>query len=171
MKFFTTAKLTRMGITAGLYIVLSLIVFPVASGSIQLRLSEALTLLPLVFPETAIGVFVGCALSNLITGCAVFDIILGSLITLLAGVLTAVIGKVIKNKPLKLFVGGLFPVLLNAFLLPLIWWYCYGQLDFLYIVQVCFLLISQSVAIYGVGIPACLFSEKAKNKGLKGFTN
>lgn len=171
MKYFTTAKIARMGITAGLYIVLSLIVFPVASGAVQLRISEGLTLLPLLFPETAISLFIGCLLSNLITGCAPMDVLLGSAITLVAGILTAIIGKAIKNTPCKIFVGGLFPVLLNAFLLPLIWWYCYGRLDYLYIVQVAFLLVGQTVAVYAVGTPVYIFSKKAKDKGFKGFTD
>lgn len=171
MKIFTTAKLTRMGITAGLYIVLSLVVFPISSGAIQVRISEGLTLLPLIFPETAIALCVGCLLTNLITGCMLFDVFLGSLITLVAGLLTALIGKVIKNSVLKITIGGLFPVLLNAFLLPLIWWYCYGQLDYLYIVQVALVLVGQAVSVYAVGSIIYIATKKAKDKGLKGFTD
>ncbi len=148
---FTTKKIAVCGIISALYVALSLITFPVASGNIQIRLSEGLTLLPLIFPESVIAVFIGCLLSNLLTGCAVFDIIFGSLITLLAGILTYFVGEIIKKTPLKIFVGGLFPVLLNAFLLPLIWYYCYGKLEYLYIVQASFLIASQSLSVYLVG--------------------
>ena len=139
------------GIVASLYIVLSLITFPVASGAIQFRLSEGLTLLPLIMPQAIVGLFIGCALSNLITGCMLLDIILGSIITLVAGVLTYLTGRAIKNTPLKIFVGGLFPVLLNAMLLPLIWIKCYGVIEYIYPLQALFLVVSQSLSIYLVG--------------------
>ena len=51
-----TKTVARAGIIAALYVVLSLIVFPVASGAIQFRLSEGLTLLALIFPEAPSGV-------------------------------------------------------------------------------------------------------------------
>lgn len=162
MAKLSTKKLARAGVISALYVVLSLITFPVASGSIQFRLSEGLTLLPLILPESVPALFIGCMLSNLITGCVILDVIFGSLITLLAGILTYFIGKIIKNKPLKYIVGGLFPVLLNAFLLPVIWYFCYGQLEFLYILQVAFLLISQTVSVYALGTPITLFIEKRK---------
>lgn len=148
---FSTQKLARAGVIGALYVVLSLITFPVASGAIQFRISEAFTVLPLIFPEATIGLFVGCVLTGIITGCAIYDVVFGSLITLVAGMLTFVVGKAIKNKVGALILGGVFPVILNALLLPVIWYFCYGQLEYLYVVQVGFLLISQSVSVYGIG--------------------
>jgi uncharacterized membrane protein len=162
-------KFARAGIVAGLYVALSLITFPVASGAIQFRIAEGLTVLPLIFPETAIGLFVGCMLSNLITSAAPWDILLGSLITLVAGLCTLLIGRLVKKTALKLLLGGLFPVLLNAFLLPVVWILCYGGLEYLYILQVLFLLISQSVSVYAVGTPLYLSVKRLKDKGYKGF--
>ena len=162
MAKLSTKKLARAGVISALYVVLSLITFPVASGSIQFRLSEGLTLLPLFLPESVIALFVGCMLSNLITGCMILDVIFGSLITLLAGILTYLVGKIIKNKPLKYVLGGIFPVLLNAILLPVIWYFCYGQLEYLYLLQVAFLLASQTVSVYAFGVPLCIFIEKRK---------
>ena len=156
---FSTKSLALSGMIAALYVALSLITFPVASGAIQIRLSEGLTLLPLIMPEAIPAVFIGCMLSNLITGCAVFDVLIGSLITLVAGILTYLIGKFIKKTALKIFVGGLFPVLLNAFLLPLIWYFCYGEMEYVYIVQASFLIVSQSVSVYALG-SVCYFVTK-----------
>lgn len=147
----TTKRLVRTGLISALYVVLSLVTFPVASGALQFRASEGLTLLPLIFSESVVGVFVGCLISNLITGCTLLDMIFGSLITLLCAGLTFLTGKVIKNKFANVFVGGLFPVLLNAFLLPLVWYYSYGRLEYMYILQVVFLLISQSLSVYLAG--------------------
>ncbi len=147
----TSKKIAFMGITAGLYIVLSIAVLPLASGAIQVRLSECLAILPLFFPESTIGLFVGCLLVNLITGCAIFDIFLGSIITLLASLLTCLIGKVIKGKKLKFIIGGLPQILLNSFLLPLVWLIAYGLIEYTYILQVAFILLGESISVYGIG--------------------
>ena len=166
MKNFDTKKLARCGIIAGLYVVLSLITLPVASGAIQFRASEGLTILPLFFPEAIPALFVGCMLSNLITGCAPMDIIFGSAVTLVASVLTYGAGKLLKNTSLKIIAGGIFPVLLNAFLLPLIWVWCYGTGEYVYGLQFTFLLISQSVSVYALGTPIYLGVKRLKNKGV-----
>lgn len=163
----TTKIIARAGIVSALYTLLSLITFPVASGAIQFRVSEALCVLPLIFPETVPALAIGCMLSNLITGCAPMDIVFGSLITLVAGVGTLLIGKGIKNTILKTAIGGIFPVTLNAFILPLIWVWCYGQIEYMYLIQVIFLLISQSVSIYLLGSPLFLYTKKIKDKGVK----
>ena len=160
----TTKIITKCGIFAGLYIVLSLVVFPLASGVIQIRISEGLTLLPLIFPEAIIGVFIGCFFTNLITGCVILDCIFGSLITLTASVFTYLIGKVIKNFWLKFIIGGLFPILLNAFLLPVIWLVAYGTGEFVYIVQVAFVLLGQIISVYAFGYPILLATKKINNK-------
>ncbi len=164
-----TKKITRAGIVGGLYVILSLITFPVASSGIQFRASEALTLLPLFFPETIFGVFVGCALSNLITGCLLWDIILGSLVTLISAVITFGVGKIFKNSALRIIFGGLAPVLLNAFILPVVWLLCYGNLEYVYLLQALFLLVGQSLSVYGLGTPVYLSVKSLKDKGFSGF--
>ena len=157
----TTKTIVRAGLIAGIYVVLSLITVPVASGAIQFRIAEALTILPLIFPEAIPALFVGCMLSNLITGCMILDVFLGSVITLFASLCTYFIGKVIKKNWLKILLGGIFPVMLNAFLLPLIWILAYGVIEYVYYLQVLFLLISQSVSIYALGSPL-YFAIKSK---------
>ena len=162
-------RLTRAGVIAGLYAVTTLITMPIASGAIQIRLSEALTLLPLLFPEAIPALFIGCFLSNLLSGCALLDVVFGSLITLVAGILTCLFGKVLKNTALKLVVGGAFPVLLNAFLLPVIWVYCYGALEYLYFMQATFLIIGQVISVYALGVPIYLQINKLKDKHIRFF--
>ncbi len=164
MKKFSTKIIARAGVIAALYVVFSLLTYPIAGGNIQFRLSECLTLLPLFFPEAAAGLFVGCMLSNLILGCAVYDILLGSVVTLLAAIGTLFSGRIIKNFALRIFVGGLFPVLLNAFLLPVIWYLAAGSLEYIYIVQAAFLIASQTLSVYVVGTPVCIFIERHKDK-------
>lgn len=161
----STIYITRAGIISALYVVLSLIVFPFASGAVQVRLGEAFCILPLFFPEAVVSLFIGCVIVNLITACAVYDVVFGGLITLVSALLTLVIGKAIKNRLLKLLVGGSFPVFLNAFLLPVIWFFCYGQLEYLYILQVAFLFVGQAISVYGLG-GALFFTLDKYKKGL-----
>lgn len=158
----STKILVRAGLISALYVVLSLITFPIASGAIQFRISEALTVLPLFFIEAVPALFVGCLLSNFITGCMVFDVLFGSLITLVASILTYLTGRIIKNTKLSLVIGGIFPVILNALFLPLIWLLA-GVIEYAYWVQVGILLISQALSVYLLGFPlglAILQKEK-----------
>ena len=158
--FKSTTSIARAGIIAGLYVALTLVVFPIASTEIQFRPSEGLTLLALIFPEAVPALFVGCMLSNFITGCQILDVIFGGLITLVAGGCTYLVGRVIKKTWVKILIGGFFPVLLNALLLPIIWYYCYYQSEMVYYIQVISLTISQSISVYAVGSPIIILLGK-----------
>ena len=162
--YFSTARIARAGIICALYIVVSLVCAPIASGPVQVRLSEALTVLAVIFPEAIPALFLGCALSNLITGCAPYDVIFGSLVTLIAATCSYFCAKPLKNIPLKIVVGGFFPIALNAFILPLIWLWCYGFIEYIYFVQVGILAIGQSLSIYLVGTPVYLVADRLKGK-------
>ena len=88
---FDTKKLTRCALIAAIYVALTMLsnVLNLAFGPIQLRFSEALTVLPFLLPETAWGLFVGCMLSNILSPYGPLDLIVGSAATLLAALLTA----------------------------------------------------------------------------------
>lgn len=88
---FDTRKLTRCALVAAVYVALTMLsnVLNLAFGPIQLRFSEALTVLPFLLPETAWGLFVGCMLSNILSPYGPLDLIVGSAATLLAALLTA----------------------------------------------------------------------------------
>lgn len=161
-----TRIIARAGVIAALYVILSLITFPIASGTIQFRISEGLMLLCLIFPESVISLTIGCLISNLITGCMILDVFLGSAITLISCIFTYLIGRVISKKWLKIFLGGIFPVVLNAFLLPIIWYFAYGKLEYVYIVQVSLLILSQTLSVYCIGTPLYFGTLKLKEKGL-----
>ncbi len=167
MRKTVTKLVARAGVIAALYFVLTMAVLPVASGAIQFRVSEALTLLPLVFPEAIPALFAGCILANLVSGCVVYDVIFGSVVTLLAACLTYAAGRVFKKTWLKIAVGGIFPVLLNAFLLPLIWLFCYESLEYAYMIQVLFLIAGQGVSVYLLGTFLMLPVMRMREKGVK----
>ena len=80
-----TLLLVQAAMIAALYVVLTYIAnaMGLASSAIQIRFSEALTILPYFTPAAIPGLFVGCFLSNILTGCAIPDIIFGSIATLI----------------------------------------------------------------------------------------
>ena len=90
-KTFSVRSLSLAAVTAAMYAALSYVAYTLdlAFAPVQFRLSEALTLLPFLFPETAWGLFVGCILTNLLSQYGAVDIVFGSLATLLAGLWTA----------------------------------------------------------------------------------
>ena len=80
--------LTQAAVIAAIYVVLTIFIsaFNLASGAIQVRISEALTILPFFTPAAIPGLAIGCLLSNLLTGAAGYDVVFGSLATLLGAV-------------------------------------------------------------------------------------
>lgn len=99
MNLSKARSLTWGAAVAALYVVLTLVshAFGMANGVIQIRISEALCVLPFFSPVFAYGLFVGCILSNIITGCMLWDIILGSLATLIGGLVCAGLGSLARK--------------------------------------------------------------------------
>ena len=77
-----TRALARGAIIAALYTALTVLLAPLSYGEVQIRFSEAFTLLPILMPEAVPALLVGCLLSNILGGCTIFDIVFGSLATL-----------------------------------------------------------------------------------------
>ena len=113
--------LTQAATIAALYVVLTLLsnVLGLANYSIQVRFSEALTILPLFTPAAIPGLYVGCLLSNLLTGCIPWDILIGPLATLLGAIGTRFIGQKLK------WAASLPPKLSNTIIIPFILSYAY----------------------------------------------
>lgn len=85
-----THTIAQAGVIGAVYAALTLLAasLNLAYGPVQLRLSEALTVLPWLFPGTAVGLFVGCFLANLLSPYGPLDLIIGSIATLLAALWT-----------------------------------------------------------------------------------
>ena len=117
-----TLQLTRAALIAALYVILTFIaqMFGLASGVIQIRLSEVLTVLPLFYKEAIPGLWLGCIIANILTGCALWDVIFGSLATLIGALGTYYIGR---KKPI---LGPVFPILSNMLIVPLVLQAVYG---------------------------------------------
>ena len=164
MKNFTTKTLARAGVTAGLYVGLTMLLLPVSFGPVQIRLSEGLMFLPAFFPESVFSLFIGCAAANLFSAYGVYDIVIGSLTTLAACFLTRIIYKKTEN----FILAGIPPVLLNAIFIPVVF-YLSGATEG-YFINFVSIFISEAASVYVVGIPIAIFIKKEKEKGNKLFS-
>lgn len=171
MKQITTKRLCRAGIIAALYTTLTYVFAPFAFGPFQIRPAEALCLLALIYPEAIPALAVGCALSNLASPYAFYDVTFGSLTTLLAAFITYLVGVKLKKATLKIIVGGLFPVLFNALFIPfVIVFLCDGGGDSVWVAYFTFvgsIFLTQSVWVYGLGAPLYLSTARLKRLGLR----
>ena len=125
-----TLNLTWAALIAALYVVLTFIANAagLASGAIQIRLSEALTIMPLFTWAAVPGLTIGCALANMMTGCALWDIVFGSLATFIGATGTYYIGRKVP------VLGPVFPIVSNALIVPLVLQKVYGlQEGYLYL--------------------------------------
>ena len=112
--------ITQAALIAAIYTVLTRIAagFDLASGAIQVRFSEALTIMPFFTPAAIPGLTIGCLLSNLLTGCALPDIIFGSLATFLGAVGSYALRR---NR----WLCALPPIISNMLIIPFILTYAY----------------------------------------------
>jgi len=156
-----TKNLTVGALIGALYVVLTLIAqaLGLASGVVQVRISEALTILPLFTVAAVPGLTIGCIISNIMTGCAIWDVIFGSLATLIGAVGTRYIGKKVKNEKLKPIVGAIPPVVSNMLIVPVILEQVYGfEGSFYYF----------ALTIGAGEVISCMLLGYALYKGLKG---
>lgn len=116
-----TRFLTESALIAALYVVLTYVtnLAGLASGAIQVRISEALCILPAFTASAVPGLFAGCLAANILTGAALWDIILGSIATLLGALGTRYLGK---NK----FLAPIFPIVSNTVIIPFVLKLAYG---------------------------------------------
>jgi len=149
---FTTRNLCVSGIIAALYAALT-IINPWGFGPVQVRFSEALTILPMFTPAAIPGLFVGVLVSNLVAGYGMVDIIFGSLATLIAAYLTCVLGKkILFHEVPKFLIAAFPPIILNALIVGwyLYWWVGFSETYSLWFIMG-FVGIGQIIACYGLG--------------------
>ena len=79
--------ITQGAAIAALYVVLTLVFAPISFGPVQLRVAEALCILPMFTPAAIPGLFIGCLIANLLGGGIILDVVFGSLATLIGAVL------------------------------------------------------------------------------------
>ena len=144
MTIQNTGALTRAAIIAAIYAALTLLLAPISYGEVQIRLSEALTLLPILMPEAMPALFVGCLLANVLGGCTIFDIVFGSLATLLAALCT----RRLRARPM---LAAAMPVLFNGVIVGAVVHVCYAPAIAL---PLCMLFVAagEAVACFVAGL-------------------
>lgn len=157
---FSVRSLCLSAIIAALYAALTLGFQAISYGAVQFRVSEAMTLLPVLFPEAVAGLTVGCLISNLFNplGATIYDIVFGTLATFLAAMLTS---RMRGNVWLK----ALPPVICNAVIVGLVLTYAYG-IDVLWM-NILTVGLGEAVVCYVLGVP--LVKVLAKQPFFKKF--
>ena len=152
--------MTTTGLIAGLYAALTIFLAPISFGPLQIRVAEALTVLPYLMPQAIWGLWIGCMVANIYGGLGPIDIFGGSFITLLAAGTTYFLQRF--DKPV---LAPLPPVLWNAFgvsaylhlliVPPKISFWRLSQLSpyFLFVILIG---LGELVACYGLGYPLLL---------------
>lgn len=116
-----TKFVTHAAIIAALYVILTQIAtfLGMSSGAIQIRFSEALTVLAAFTPAAIPGLFIGCFLSNIFAGCLIWDVLFGSIATLLGSIGTYFLRKYKYLAPTP-------PIVANTLIVPFVLRYAYG---------------------------------------------
>ena len=119
----STRHLVHAALIAAVYVVLTYLVNALgwASGAVQLRLSEALTVLPFFTPAAVPGLWCGCLLANLLTGCAPWDVVFGSVATLLGALGT----RALRHR--SPYLVCIPPILANTLIIPFVLRLVYGD--------------------------------------------
>ena len=112
--------LTQAAMIAAIYVVLTIVFQPFSFGQIQVRIAEALTILPMFTPAAIPGLYIGCMIGNILGGSILPDIIWGSFATLIGAVFTYLLRKQSR------YLAILPPIISNTVIVPLVLRYAYG---------------------------------------------
>lgn len=120
MKKSNTAFLSQAAMIAAVYVALTYVFAPFSFGEIQVRIAEALTILPLFTPAAVPGLFIGCLIGNILGGAILPDIVFGSIATLIGA-----FGTYLLRNQLPVL-APLPPILANTVIVPFILHFGYG---------------------------------------------
>lgn len=119
-RLFSAKSAATAAVIAALYVVLTYVFAWCASGAVQVRVAEALTILPVFIAAAVPGLAIGCLLANLLTGCALWDIVFGTLATLIGAIGTRLLRK-------YGFLATLPPMVANILIVPWVLRFVYGD--------------------------------------------
>lgn len=149
-----TKFLIQSGIIAATYAALTILLAPFSYGPVQIRISEALTILPFFTPAAVPGLFIGCLVSNFLSPYGLIDIICGSGATLIA----AIGSYMLRKRPVLV---PLPPVLANAIIIGLMLYYAYGVPMNLFLIMA-WIGLGELIACYAIGYPLLRYLKKYK---------
>lgn len=163
-------NLTEGAMIAALYVIATLLLGSISSSQIQVRISESLCILPAFTISAIPGLTIGCLISNIFIGGNIWDIIFGTLATLIASIITFYIGKI--KKPFGKWLLPLPSVIINAIVVPFILYFGYGIHSignqnniYLVLLFTAFsVIIGQTISCYGLGMPLFFIFRKINEK-------
>lgn len=144
-----TNYLVQAAFIGAIYATITIAFASISYGQVQVRISEALTILPFFTPAAIPGLFIGCILANIYGGQGMVDIVFGSLATLLAAFLS--------YKMPKKWLVPIPPIVVNGIVVGFILNYLYGLP---LIVMMGWVSLGQLIACYGLGYPLMVILEK-----------
>ena len=150
----TTKRLIEAAVIAAVYAVLTMVLAPISYGMMQVRISEALTVLPFFTPAAVPGLFVGCLVANLLSPYGLPDLVFGSLASLLA----AAGSYLLRRRPVLV---PLPPVIANGVLVGAMLYYVYEvpvSLPF----SMLWVAAGEMLSCYGLGYPLMRCLKKYK---------
>jgi uncharacterized membrane protein len=145
----------------GVYAVLTIVLFPISYGPVQVRVSEALTVLPFFTPAAVPGLFIGCLISNAVMSPYPLDFILGSAATLAAAALSYALRR-------RRWLVPLPPVVVNGVAIGAMLYYVYGvrvlpNADFALLLDMASVAVGEAIACYAIGLPLLKYLERHRS--------
>lgn len=154
-------RITQGAVIAALYVALTLIFAPISFGPVQVRIAEALCIMPIFTPAAIPGLFLGCLIANFIGGGIILDVIFGSIATLIG----AALGYMLRNNR---WLVPLPAVIANALIVPFVLRYGYGVVDVAIPILMFQILIGEIAGCYVLGEILCTALMK---RGTRIFDN
>ena len=148
-----TKMLTQAAVIAALYAALTVFIMPASYGIMQLRISEAMTILPLFTPAAIPGLFVGCMVANIVSPVGLIDVVVGGSATLIAAVATYLLRD--KNR----FIAIAPAVVANAVLVGFEL-YKFYNVGFSFPACMFWVGLGEAAAVYVLGYPLSLLLDK-----------
>lgn len=155
--------MTRAGVIAAIYVALCLALSPISYGPLQVRIAEAMAVLPMIWPEAVPGLAVGALIANLIGPVGAIDVVFGTLATLLAAIITM-------KFPWKL-AGYAAPIILNGLIVGGYLPFVYGMpqvvlwgMDLTVPASMLAVAAGEAVAVLGLGLPLLRVFRRAVNQ-------
>ena len=136
-------RIAQGAVIAALYVVLTIIFAPISFGAVQVRIAEIMTIMPLFTPAAIPGLFLGCVLANLLGGAIIWDVIFGSIATLIGAALGYMLRKNRWLVPIPAIVS-------NTIIVPLVLRYGYAIDMPLYLMAI-YIALGEIVGCYLLG--------------------
>lgn len=140
----STLYIVQAALIAAIYVVLTLVFKPISFDFIQVRIAEALTILPMFLPAAVPGLFLGCLIANFFGGAVLWDVIFGSLATLLGAFFSY---KLKENR----WLVPVPPIVANVIVVPLVLKYAYGISEVPLLLMMVYIFVGEFVSCFILG--------------------